>query len=94
MRKRCWRNFNNDKCLRKLKEMNWQDVLHEVNPDIANSVLQEKILSILNIEAPMKVIQLRTKYIKWLTATTKECMSRRDLLRDTARTSNLETDWV
>ena len=78
----------------KLKDMKWEEVLQESNPDVSNSILQDKILSILNSEAPMKVVQQRTKYTKWLTDHTKECMRRRDMMRDTAIISNLDTDWA
>ena len=84
-RRRSWKDFDNDRCMRRLKDLDWEDLFSETNPDLANSQLEENILSVLNLEAPMRNFQSRTKYNKLLTTETKECIEVRDNLKEVAR---------
>ena len=93
VRKRVFKKFNKERFDKKFKDTDWTDILSETRVDIANSLLEEKILTILKGEAPMRNIQTRTKYCKWLQTTSKDKMTERNNLRETARRTQLDSDW-
>ena len=64
-----------------------------VDPNTANSLLEDTIKNIIDIEAPMVTVQVRTKYLKWLEEDTKVLMRDRDNARKTASQTQLEMDW-
>ena len=66
--------------------------MEQVDVNIANSILEEQIVTILDNKAPMKNIQQWTRYCRWLKGTTKDCMVERNNLRDIARRTQLEDD--
>ena len=46
--------------------MNWGIILEQTNVDLANHLLEEKIISILESEAPMKTLQNRSNYNSYI----------------------------
>ena len=92
--RRQWSKFSEVSYLNKCKNMDWSPVLAQTCPDLANSLLEEKLLGILDSEAPMAVFQTRTHYSRWLTDSTKDQMVARDVARTVARISNEEADWT
>ena len=54
-------------------------------------MLEEKIREILDVEAPMRTIQSRTRYNRWISSET--AMLERDSLREVARRTQEEEDW-
>ena len=82
------------RCLKKFQDRDWQDILTVDNVDIANSLLEERILDIINSEAPMRTVQLRTKYNQWITDSTKLTMAARDKALDKARITGEHLDWT
>ena len=66
MVKRKWRNFNEKRCIKKFSEMDWSSIQGEEDPNVANALPEEKILSIMESEAPMGTTQKRTKYVNWI----------------------------
>ena len=93
MRRRSWKNFSKETFIEKMKAVDWAPVLLETNVTLANSMFEEIYCSILNKEAPMVVIQARTKYNKWITSATKVEMKNRDTARLIAKDTNTDTDW-
>ena len=93
MLKRTWKNFNKNRCLEKFKNGDWDRILNELNVDVANTMLEEEILKIMEDEAPLKTVQMRAHYNNWITCETKVEMSRRDKLREVAKLTDLEIDW-
>ena len=85
--RRKWKSFNEARCLRKFKNIDWTELYQERNPDLANSILEDRVVEVLESEAPMGVTQERNKYSCWLDTTTKAKMLERDLAREVARTS-------
>ena len=94
VRRRQWKNFSENSFKTKIKNIDWADVLAETNVDIANFKVEERLREILETEAPMRIIQMRTRYNKWISEETKSEMTLRDKARETARTSELEVDWA
>ena len=62
-------------CISEFKKIDWTGILDEMNVDLANSKMEEKILSVMNVMAPMKVIQNRVKYQSWVSDATKQEMT-------------------
>ena len=91
--KRSWNFFDKTRCLEKFKKGDWNKILSETDVDVANTLLEEEILKVIDEEAPLKTVQLRAHYNNWISDKTKMEMSRRDGLRDVARQTDDETDW-
>ena len=85
IRKRQWKNFNNKRCSEKFRNTEWDDILEELDVNVANSMLEDRIRKIIETEAPMKTTQNRAKYNKWMTDNTKAEMLKRDMARDIAK---------
>ena len=92
--RRKWKKFKEEKYLEKLSAIDWSNLYNTVDPNLANTILEDNIVGILDILAPMTVIQTRTKYISWLSDSTKNLMRERDSARETARVSQSESDWT
>ena len=74
--------------------MDWNEILTQTDVDVANSLLEEKIILILNSEAPMRTSQVQTRYNKYLSVQTKSLMEERDRLREIARRTQTGEDWA
>ena len=91
--RRSWKNFNKERCLTQLRLLDWNSILLESNADIANSKFEDMVNGVMNKEAPMKVIQQRINYCKWLSTETKDLMQDRDLARESAKLTGSNVDW-
>ena len=91
--KRIWKKFNSERCLAKLKTYNWNEILQMTDVSLANSQLEEWLCEVMDTEAPMRIIQARTHFNNWITDDTKIEMRLRDLARDKARLTDLDSDW-
>ena len=67
--------------------------MDESNVDIANSLFEDKILEIMDVEAPMETVQICTKYNNWISRLTKEEMLLRDRARNKAKLTDDLLDW-
>ena len=93
IRKRQWKIFDKEKYLDKIRNTDFTDLYEMTNAELANSHLEDLIVSILDSVAPMSNVQVRTKYLKWLRPETKQLMEERDLARNKARLTQLANDW-
>ena len=57
-------------------------------------IWEEKILGILDKLAPLRNIQMRTKYSRWITDQTKLKMTERDTLKEVANRTQDNEDWA
>ena len=73
--------------------MNWNEISEQTDVNTANSLLESKITEIIESEAPMATVQIRTKYNKYLTNETKTLMIDRDKNREIARRTQETQDW-
>ena len=64
-----------------------------VSPSEAASLLTNKLRAILDQMAPIRTIQIRKKYVPWLSEATKELMKERDAAQARAATSRDQDDW-
>ena len=91
--KRIWKKFDPKKFLADLREIDWNQILITDNIDIANTLFEDSLTKVLEVHAPMKTIQARTKFHNWISDQTKIDMKLRDQARDQARHSGQENDW-
>ena len=91
--RRKWKNFKKSRYLEKIKQTDWTSLYEENNPEIANSIFEDTMTSILDSEAPMGVVQERIKYSCWLDVKTKAAMLERDINKELARLSKQPEDW-
>ena len=75
--KHVWTNFDNNICLETFRNTDWKEILDETNAELTNSKFEEIFCHITDKEAPFKSVQVRTKYLSWLTAETKTVMKNR-----------------
>ena len=64
------------------------------NVNIVNAAFEEIFCHILNKEAPMGIVQVRTKYNSWITEATKVIMLECDKARLKARMTYNVLDWL
>ena len=57
-------------------------------------MMTERITKILNVMAPIKTIQVRTKYAPWMSQNTKEKIKERDLAQARAVETKDGNDWA
>ena len=60
----------------------------------AVELLSSKITFVLDTMAPLKTIQIRTKYAPWLIKHTVELMKERNMQQKKASETNDRDDWV
>ena len=72
IRKRSYKYFNRDQFVTAVREISWLDLYLTSDVNTAVQILSDKITFILDVMAPMRTIQVRTKYAPWLSQKTKE----------------------
>ena len=93
VKKRHWKSFDPETFRDKIKTIDWGDFYNHDNIDILNSIFEDKVGGILEEMAPMKSFQARKSYSNWMDPETLQKMKDRDLLRDTAKETDLDVDW-
>ena len=73
--------------------MDWKEILESQDVNEANSLFEEKLGGIMDECAPMKTVQVRSRYNNWIREDTKKEMRMRDAARVTARHTDLDEDW-
>ena len=63
------------------------------NPNQAAEILTRKLSEILDTMAPVRTIQIRTKYAPWLSDNTKELLKLRNNAQAKANQSRNQDDW-
>ena len=71
VRKRSYRNFDEEKFLDTVKNISWWGLYQETDVSRAAELFTSKITSILDVMAPVKTFQTNSKYCPWLTDKTK-----------------------
>ena len=93
IRKRCYKNFNSEIFVQSVQQLNWLDVYLCEDVDEAVHLLSNNLKNVLDQLAPMRTIQVRTKYNPFITKDTLEMMKNRDHLLKIASETKSQTDW-
>ena len=93
IKKRNFKNFNPQDFINEVSRTSWLDVYLCEDVDRAVNLVAGKLNRILDIMAPVKIIQVRTHYAPWMSLETKERIKKRNRAqRKAAETQNSE-DW-
>ena len=68
IKKRNFKNFNPQEFLDAVSNTSWLDVYLCEDLDVAVNLVADKLNSILDIMAPVKIIQVRNKYAPWMSS--------------------------
>ena len=93
VRKRSYKNFDPVQFFRRLRAVSWWELYQCTDVNTAVSIPTRNLTVLLDEMAPIKSIQIRTKYAPWLSQSTKEKMRERDWAQKAATESRLKSDW-
>ena len=93
VKKRSYKNFDRAAFLTSIAEVKWWDIYSCDDIDTAAQLFSEKFSRVLDQQAPVKTFQTRSKYVPWLSTTTKQLIKDRDQAQRRAAISNSEDDW-
>ena len=93
VRKRSYKNFNPEDFVAAIRQVSWLDIYLCEDVNTAVELLSSKITFILDTMAPMKTIQVRTRYAPWLSKQTIQLMKERDQQQKTASETKKREDW-
>ena len=93
LKKRCFKNFKPEEFIEAVRKISWFDVYMTENVDTAVEMITQKLTDILDIMAPVKVIQVRSNYAPWLSDTTKKKIRERNEAQKKASETKLANDW-
>ena len=91
--KRVFKNFVPELFVEAVRSLSWWDIYQCEDVDEAVTRLTEKLTTILDVMAPIKTIQTRTKYAPWLSEATKTLMKERDEAHEKATKSGNDENW-
>ena len=86
-------NFNLANYRRKISSINWEPFYSLTDVNLAYNFFHEKVVNILEEEAPMKKIQLNKKHKSWLSTSTRKLIEDRNFYREQARIKNCPISW-
>ena len=93
VRKRTFKNFKDEDFQFAVKNLSWWDLFRCEDANQAAQLLTAKLTKILDTMAPIKTIQVRTKYAPWLSNSTKELLKERNSAQETASLTKDLDDW-
>ena len=93
VKKRSFKNFNEEAFKTKLEESNLDEILTCYDVNIAAETLVDKVNSILDSMAPIKTIQVRAHYVPGLEEDTKKLQGERNKAHEQAARSDSPEDW-
>ena len=94
IRKRSYKNFNQEDFVAAIKQVSWLDIYLSNDVNAAVELLSNKITFILDTLAPMKNIQVRTRYAPWLSKQTIELMKERNHHQKVASETRSRDYWL
>ena len=94
VRKRRYKDFDSDQFIAAVKKINWLELYLATDVNQAVQLLSDKITFILDTMAPLRTVQIRTRYAAWLSKETINLMKERDNLQKKAAESRKREDWV
>ena len=92
IRKRCYKDFDETEFREKISQISWLE-LYLCNDEEAVQILTSNLNRVLDQLAPVKTVQMRSKYAPWLSSETKVIMKERDAAQVQASDSNHPDDW-
>ena len=92
--KRSYKNFDPGLFLNEVRKISWWGVYSECfDCESAARTLTGKVTEILDLMAPIRSFQVRTKYAPWLSQNTKDLIKERDHAQEKASHTKDVDDW-
>ena len=70
-----------------IKKLRWFDIYMSNDVNVAVNSITQKVTLILDKYAPVRTIQVRTRYAPWLTEVTKQAVQKRNAAQQIAQIS-------
>ena len=93
VRKRSFKNFDPKQFIEAVRNISWFDIYMCQDPSTATELLTKKLTDLLDSMAPIRTIQVRSKYAAWLSEQTKALLKQRDSAQVVAASSGSQDDW-
>ena len=93
VRKRSYKDFSEQVFLNRVREISWFNLYMCEDTNTAVKILTDELTTILDELAPVRTIQLRSRYAPWLTKETKVLQKERDKAQQAASLSGSQEDW-
>ena len=93
VKKRTFKNFDEDIFKERVRDCGLEEIYSCKNVDAAAELLTDKLTNVLDDMAPIRKIQIRTKYAPWLSEDTKHLKLEREAAQERAAESNSPEDW-
>ena len=93
VRKRVFKDFSAASFCEAVRQLSWFELYMCESPSQAAELLTSSLSTILDQMAPIRTIQVRKKYVPWLSPDTKELMKQRDAAQAKAAESKCQDDW-
>ena len=89
--KRSRRNMNSQHAKDKMSNFDWSNLYQSKDVNIINYILVSNIITVLDEEAPLKTVQVRKNYKKWVDPNLRGIMKDRDKSRE--KILGGKSDW-
>ena len=93
IKKRCFKNFDQESFLQEIKTLKWYDIYASSDVNEAVELMTKKLTSVLDQFAPVRIIQVRSRYAPWLTEEVKTKMVERDRAQQAAAATQSPDNW-
>ena len=93
VRKRVFKTFKDKDFMQAVQRLSWCDLYSCEDPNRAAEILTNKLTVILDQMAPLRTIQVRSKYAPWLSNDTKELMKERNVAQNKAFVTKHPDDY-
>ena len=93
VRKRCFKNFKKEDFLQAVRQLTWYDLYMCQDVNQASQILTSKLGKILDAMAPIRTIQIHTRYAPWLGDNTKKLLKERNDAQKLASVTKDPDDW-
>ena len=94
VRKRSFKNFCNEDFCAAVRQISWYTLYMCNDANQAADMLTKSLSDILDQMAPIRTIQVRTRYAAWMSDATKELLKDRDASQETASKTKKHEDWL
>ena len=93
VKKRSFKNFKSEVFIAAVRQLSWFELYMCESPSEAAELLTGKLTDILDTMAPIKTIQVRSRYAAWLSEQTKAVLKERDVAQSIASQTGDQDDW-
>ena len=91
---RSYKHYDEIVLLRQLDELDWTNLFHCTNPEIAWSIMENNILKVIDDMCPIQTFYVKNLRDPWISQEILEAIKDKDRLLSKAKRSDNQQDWV